>query len=134
LNKALGVEQTSYPPFGAMIILELHEIGNQSNVKVFYINETESDQIGGKQMNFSFCPDPDDCSYNVFEQSISKYSVNWMTDCNIPESYPFFSVLQKYVTITDDSGNYNPPNSAHSLNSILFKAILSIILTYFVFN
>jgi len=89
------------------IIFELHQINKRLFVKVFFINETETEKIRGKQMKLSGCPDYD-CPYDTFISFISKFVPNYKTDCGIPEDFDFSSLLQQYLTITNDQNNYNP--------------------------
>jgi hypothetical protein len=107
LNKALGIEQSTVPPFLAMTILELHQINNELFVKVFYINETETLSIKGSQVKPSFCPEIN-CQFNTFVSFISNLFPNWKTDCEIPADFDPYLVMEKYLTITDDEDVYNP--------------------------
>lgn len=108
VNKALGIEQSSYPPFGAMIIFELWDCNSELKIKVFNINETEgglgglpSMPIGGKQVKPSFCPHHD-CPYEVFVSAISKFFPNWIKDCGIPPDYDYYSANEGNLTNTLD--------------------------------
>ncbi len=107
MNKALGIEQSTVPPFLAMTILELHQINNELFVKVFYINETETLSIKGSQVKPSFCPEIN-CQFNTFVSFISNLFPNWKTDCEIPADFDSYLVMEKYLTITDDEDVYNP--------------------------
>ncbi len=106
MNKALGIEQSTVPPFLAMTILELHQINNELFVKVFYINETETLPIKGSQLKPSFCPEIDS-QFNTFVSFTSNFLPNWKTDCGIAADFDPYLVMEKYLTITGDKDVYN---------------------------
>jgi hypothetical protein len=84
-----------------MIIFELWDCNSELIIKVFYINQTESLPIGGKQVKPSFCP-YNDCPYDVFMSGISKYFPNWIKDCGIPPDYDYYSANEGNLTYTID--------------------------------
>ncbi len=54
---------------------ELWDCNSKPKIKFFYINETESLPIAGKQMKLSICPDYE-CPYYTFMSAIPKYLPN----------------------------------------------------------
>uniref|UniRef100_A0A914VHV5 acid phosphatase n=1 Tax=Plectus sambesii TaxID=2011161 RepID=A0A914VHV5_9BILA len=77
----LGAPQNRNPPYAAMLMIELHQVGDQYFVEVYYRNDSAH---AAHIINVGECPGP--CSLHQFGiRSDSRIPKNWYKECGFDD-------------------------------------------------
>uniref|UniRef100_A0A0K0E195 Acid phosphatase n=1 Tax=Strongyloides stercoralis TaxID=6248 RepID=A0A0K0E195_STRER len=81
---SFGITPEVFPLYASLVLVELHKINNESIIKVFYKNVTNSDEV--YEYDIEGCPSP--CSYDRLLEARGKYiPKKWKVECGIIKWY-----------------------------------------------